>query len=118
MANDRTTASLAANSKLADDLVLIDDLVQARRIVLRALAQHRAKVYLYGSVAKGSAGRTSDIDIAVLPEEPLPQGTLATMRQEIEESNIPYPIELVDLRKVDEIFRERVVREGILWSAP
>ena len=97
---------------------LTEDLVQARHIVLRGLAPHRAKVYLYGSVAKGKERRTSDIDIAVWSEEPLPQGTLAAIRQEVEESNIPYHVELVNLQGVDETFRERVVREGILWSAP
>ena len=97
---------------------LAEDLAQARQIVLRGLAHHRAKVYLYGSTAKGRRGRISDIDIAVWPLEPLPSGTLAAIRQALEESNIPYPVEIVNLQDANEIFQARVLQEGVLWNAP
>ena len=112
MTDSHTTLSHALRSDFTKDLA------QARQIILRGLAPYRAEVYLYGSVAQGRGRRTSDIDIAVWSEEPLPQGTLAAIRQEIEESNIPYPVELVNLQGADETFRERVVQEGILWSVP
>ena len=97
---------------------LTKDLELTRRIVLRGLARYPVSVYLYGSTAKGRRGRTSDIDIAIWSPQPLPVGTLAAIRQEVEESNIPYPVEIVGLQDADETFRERVLQEGILWSEP
>lgn len=97
---------------------LKEDLILARQIILRSLARYPVSVYLYGSTATGQRGRASDIDVAVWSPQPLPPDTLATIRQEIEESNIPYTVEVVNLQGADETFRERVLREGILWSAP
>jgi homoserine kinase len=42
-----------------------DDLRTVREIVLRALRPYRCDVYLFGSRARGTAGRASDIDVAV-----------------------------------------------------
>ena len=53
------------------------DLDEVRRVVLRGLAGRTAKVYLFGSWARGEASRVSDIDVAVLPVDPLPIGLLA-----------------------------------------
>jgi uncharacterized protein len=93
------------------------DLEEAKRIVLVGLRDHAARVYLFGSWAQGRQGRTSDIDIAVLPARPLPLGLLGGIREQLEESRILYPVDLVDLSESDPDFAARVQREGILWTA-
>jgi predicted nucleotidyltransferase len=93
------------------------DLAEVRRIVQAGLQRHQARVYLFGSWAKGSATKTSDIDVAVLPSRPLPDGVLSTIREALEESQVLYPVDLVDLSEASPQFRERVLQEGILWSA-
>lgn len=92
------------------------DIQEARRLVLAGLKGMRAKVYLYGSRAKGGSGRFSDIDIAILPEQPLLMDTLPAIRELLEESQILYGVDLVDLSQTDEEFRQKVIREGILWT--
>ncbi len=92
------------------------DLAEVRRIVQDGLGGRRARVYLFGSWAKGQADRTSDIDVGILPLEPLPEGTLSEIREALEESLVLYPVDLVDLSETAPEFRERVEREGILWS--
>jgi len=91
------------------------DLAETRRIVAEGLRGHRARIYLFGSRARGDASPTSDIDVAVLPLEPLPPGTLAEIREALEESRVLYPVEVVDLSEAAPEFRERVLAEGILW---
>ncbi len=93
------------------------DLALARQIVLQGLRDFPVKVYLFGSRATGRAARTSDIDIAVLPETPLPEGVLAELRDQLEESSIIYTVDLVNLETAEEGLRERVLKEGIEWSA-
>ena len=43
-------------------------------MVLGALGEHDAAVWLFGSCARGEARQHSDIDIAILPKDNLPSG--------------------------------------------
>ena len=98
--------------------ILEQGLAETKRIVLRGLAGFPARVYLFGSRATGTARRTSDIDVAVWPLAELPVGTLARIREALEESRVIYTVDLVDLRDTDEAFRARVLTEGIAWHEP
>lgn len=93
-----------------------DYLAEVCALVLSKLEAYPCRVYLYGSRATGKAWRSSDVDIAVWPLEPLPPGTLAKIREALHESHVPYHVELVDLSHSDEAFRDRVLREGVLWN--
>ncbi len=44
-------------------------------------AGRRARVFLFGSWARGDARRYSDIDVAILPAEPLPAGFLLDLQE-------------------------------------
>ncbi len=92
------------------------DLDEARRIVLEGLQAHAARVWLFGSRARGTAGRGSDIDVAVLPDRPLPPGVLQDIREALENSRILYPVDLVDLTTAEAGLREAVLREGVPWT--
>ncbi len=91
------------------------DLNQVKRLVLKGLQGHDVQVLLFGSRATGKAGRSSDIDVAVLPREELPVGLLSRIRERLQESHVPFSVELVDLSQTDEVFRNRVLAEGIIW---
>ncbi len=86
-----------------------------RAIVFRELAGVSARVWLFGSRARGTARRTSDIDIAV--DGPIPIGLLSHVREALEESNVPVRVDVIDLRDADAGFRARVLEEGVLWSS-
>lgn len=91
-------------------------LEEVKRIVLSYLQDIDATVYLFGSWARGQERATSDIDVAVAYSVPLPRGTLSRIRMALEESNIPYRVEVVDLTHSDEGFRQKVKQEGIVWK--
>lgn len=92
------------------------DLDEVRRIVRAGLRGHPAQVYLFGSWASGRNRRTSDIDVAILPSEPLPEDMLSAIREALEESHVIYPVDVVDLSQVSPQFRDRVLKEGVRWS--
>ena len=71
------------------------------------------KIYLFGSRARGTASPYSDYDIAIEGEASLKQ-RISLIQAEIEESTIPYKIDLVELSKAPYL-REVVQEEGILW---
>lgn len=90
-------------------------LEELRRMVLRALEGHDAAVWLFGSSARGVSRQHSDIDIGVLPRGDLPSGFFAELAADIEESAIPYDVDLVDLRQADPALVDEVHCQGVKW---
>jgi uncharacterized protein len=88
---------------------------ELRRMVLAALGEHDAAVWLFGSCARGEPRQHSDIDIAILPRDQLPSGFFGELEADIEESTIPYDVDLVDLRQADPALVDEVRREGVKW---
>ena len=91
-------------------------LEQVRRTVLNGLRGTPAKVFLFGSQARQEARSSSDIDVAVLAETPVPPAVLARIRQALEESVIPYEVDLVDLSRAEPRFVAAVLSEAIPWT--
>lgn len=89
---------------------------RVKNMVLELVAEMPVMVYLYGSWARGEEKRTSDIDIAIMSESRLPTGTLANIKFALEESTIPYRVDVVDLSKLDQPIKDNVLREGIVWK--
>lgn len=86
-----------------------------RRMVLDALGEHDAAVWLFGSCARGDARQRSDIDIAIFPRDRLPVGFFSRLAEDIEESTIPYDVDVVDLRRADPAMIDEIRREGVKW---
>jgi len=74
------------------------------------------QVYLFGSWAKNKERHTSDIDIGILSKNTLPKEYFANLRSYLEESIIPYRVDIVDLSEVNPEFLKRVKEEGTLWK--
>ena len=88
---------------------------RVKSIVLDRLSEHDVAVYLFGSRAGGAPRAASDIDVAIDAGAPLPRIVLARLRDDLEESTVPYRVDVVDLAECDTAFRERVRREGVRW---
>lgn len=86
------------------------------QIILNKLKGYSVKIYLFGSQAQGKACLTSDIDVAILPQESLPAGLLAEVREALFESTIAVAVDLVDLSQVDDNFKQRILQEAIVWT--
>ena len=80
------------------------------------LAGRAARVFLFGSCARGDATVFSDIDIAVEPLEPIPASVFVDISEELEESTVPYFVDVVDLSKASESLRTAVRHDGIEWT--
>ena len=71
-------------------------------------------VYLFGSSIREDYIKTSDIDLAIdTPDKKI----ITLLRNEFEELNIPYKIELIDLKEAGKNLREEILKTGIiLWK--
>lgn len=75
-----------------------------------------AKIYLYGSRARGTHHDRSDIDLALFVNDDLEKLDLGEARSILEATRIPYKIDLVDLNHVSPALKEAILLEGILWN--
>jgi predicted nucleotidyltransferase len=96
--------------------ISLNALEEAKRIILGGLKGYDVAVFLFGSRARGVATAFSDIDVALYPKEILPPGLLSSIREELEESGIPYLVEIVDLTQLSQSWLEEIKRDGVVWK--
>jgi predicted nucleotidyltransferase len=90
-------------------------LERVREITLQVLGDRDARVYLFGSSVTGRLRQSSDIDVAIDAVRVLPSALLAELRERLEESAIPYDVDIVDLSAASPEMRASVEQEGLLW---
>lgn len=83
--------------------------------LISAILPH-AKIYLFGSRAKGNYHETSDIDIAIDNKQKIDRKIISQVKNAIDAFNIPYTIDIVDLNDVSETLKKQLERDKILWN--
>ena len=74
-----------------------------------------SSIFLFGSRTKKDHSKSSDIDIGVISEK-LDKKTIMNIKETIEESFIPFKVDIVDFTKVDETFKEEALRSIVRWK--
>lgn len=87
-----------------------------KSLLIEFFKEENVIVILFGSRARGDYSRVSDIDIGILPKNKLDRKKLVLLKEKIDNLNFPYTVDVVDLSKVSEAFREKALREGIVWK--
>jgi uncharacterized protein len=78
----------------------------------------KAKIYLFGSRARGVYGPHSDIDLAIDEGKAIePLRRVGEAREVLNALYIPYKIDVVDLHGVSKAMQENILHEGVLWQA-
>lgn len=70
-------------------------------------------VRAFGSRVEGTAGKTSDLDLVLMTDRPLPLEVIGRLRDAFSESDLPFRVDLVDWSAIGEDFRA-VIRKA--WS--
>jgi predicted nucleotidyltransferase len=81
--------------------------------ILRAHLPPGTLVWVFGSRATGTARRYSDLDLALEAETPLGLAVLADVAGALSESDLPYKVDVIDLRSVDPAFRALIEPEMV-----
>jgi type I restriction enzyme S subunit len=76
-------------------------------IVMHILDQHvpNVEVLVFGSRATGKARKYSDLDIVLVVEKILPLTVLAALEAALEESELPFKVDVVEFASVAPHFR-------------
>ncbi len=78
--------------------------------ILEAIVPGRM-VRVFGSRATGVAKPWSDLDLAILGNQPLSFTDMAALRMAFAESDLPFRVDLVDWSDVSDAFRQAVSDE-------
>ena len=89
-------------------------------IVCNVLRQHvpDREVLAFGSRATWTAKEYSDLDLAILGDEPLPLDVSSALTESFNESNLPFKVDVVDWARIDRSFRRIIRRDGQTVQIP
>ena len=94
-------------------MVELRNLEDLKRFLRDYFKNRKVEIYLFGSRARGDFSNYSDVDIAILSEEDLSK-EITLLKEILEESNFPYKVDIVDLKKAPYL-KEIVRKEGVKW---
>lgn len=90
----------------------------AKNLVLSSIDKKSFAVFLFGSRAIGKQSRTADIDIGVLGEMPFPDKEIALLKDKLEESIVPFNVDIVDFFNVDPKFKKIALKQVEVLNLP
>lgn len=86
---------------------------QIKTTVKKYLPSEDYKLFIFGSRATGENRRFSDLDLGILGPKIMPSHVKVKIEEELENSRIPYKIDVVDFKKVSDEFRKLALRETV-----
>ena len=89
-------------------------------IVTSALRRHvpDREVLVFGSRATWTAKDYSDLDLAIMGEDPLPLQVASALDESLGESDLPFKVDVVDWARIDVGFRSIIRRDGVVAQVP
>ena len=86
------------------------------RMVREVLAQYLPAgfaVRVFGSRGRGAPKPYSDLDLALDGDAPLSLAALADLAEAFSQSDLPFKVDIVDLRSVGPALRAAIERDGV-----
>ena len=87
-----------------------------KQIVLNHIDTNQYKVFLFGSRACGNAKKYSDIDVGILGNQKFSVIKKFDIENAIDESIVPYKVDLVDFFGVDNKFKSEALKKIVIWE--
>jgi uncharacterized protein len=85
---------------------------QIHRILSESI-QPTPRMFIFGSSVQ-KKGNFSDVDVGLI-DGPIKEGALYRAKENLEESTLPYKVDLVDFNTADASFRKEVLSQKIQW---
>lgn len=79
---------------------------EIKKIIFKFLNPKEYQAFIFGSRATGKARKYSDYDIGVWGKKPLPAMIKFLIKDALEESDLPFKVEIVDFSLVADKFKK------------
>lgn len=87
-----------------------------RGILLKHVPDY--EVWAFGSRTQGSAKPFSDLDLAIVSEQPLSLDLYAALSDDFSESDLPWKVDVVDWASTSNVFRAIIERDKVVLQIP
>lgn len=82
-------------------------------IVKEILNKHNISVYVFGSRAKNTAKRLSDLDLCL--KEPYSKSTVRKLQDAFEDSDLPFKVDIVVWSDLSESFKKHIENDLVAF---
>lgn len=82
-------------------------------LLVKPLNKMGAKVWIFGSRARGDQKKFSDIDILFESSHEISLGQLSQLREALEESDLPYKVDIVNVHDLADSYRNNVLKDRV-----
>ena len=89
---------------------------QLKKIVLDELKSQNIKIFMFGSRARRDNYIGSDVDIGLIPEGKIDSSKISLLKEKIDNSNIPYKVQIVNFKEVSERFKNEAMKDIEIWK--
>ena len=91
-------------------------ILKLKKMVIDFLKYDKVKIILFGSRARGDNYISSDIDIGIIPYGKFEGEKITLLKEKIENLNIPYKVEIVNLMEVSKKFKQEALKKVVIWK--
>lgn len=88
-----------------------DYLPEMKKIIANYLNLETYRLFLFGSRVEGKNRQFSDYDLGILGPKKVSATDLALMSADLDDSDIPYRVEIIDFQNVSESFRRVAMKK-------
>lgn len=100
-----------SDPRTADLELSPEQLAIVRSILARVIPDR--EVWVFGSRVQGRAKPFSDLDLAVIGDQPLPLSASAELADAFEQSDLPIKVDVVDWATTGEAFRKIIASQKV-----
>ena len=75
-----------------------------------------ATIILFGSRARRENSEHSDVDVGILASGKLDDSKIILLKEAIENSNIPYKVDIISINEASEDFKNEIMKDAIIWN--
>lgn len=87
------------------------DLETVKNILKKHVPEYEVRAF--GSRVKWTAGKSSDLDLVLMTDKPLPTLRMADLKEEFSESDLPFKVDVVDWAATKDNFR-KIIEEQMV----
>ena len=95
----------------------VDEKTKQKIVSLVSVVFPRAKIYLFGSRARGTHSPTSDVDIAIDDGGQVSYLEVEEVKNIISASDVGPTVDVVDFHSVPEVMRKKIEKERVVWKS-
>ena len=89
-----------------------------KEIILSIVDTEQIMVFLFGSRVSSNHGTNADADIGLFSDDNIPATLYHQIRNAIDDSIIPWHVDIIDFTHVDAVFMKEATKDIIIWNKP